>query len=175
MKLPKAYAGVTFSVSLISFNYIFHVDLERQLREKVLSPQFTQLMLGNEHKVKIGDDLAHFGMPDDGNGRYTEFRAFSDWYFLNIEKRIHRNDFEHIVTVLPLSLINGLIYPRVTTGILLTYIVGRALYSAGYREKEGAFNQFRIAGSLMVNVAHLATIGLSGFIGIRLARGSLCL
>ena len=102
-------------------------------------------------------------------------RGFSDWYFVNIEKRIHRNDFEHLVTVIPLSLINGVIYPKVTTGLLITYIIGRTLYSAGYREKEGAFNQFRIVGSLMVNVSHFATIALSGFVGYRLARGSLCL
>ena len=55
-------------------------------------------------------------------------------------KRIHRNDFEHLVTVVPLSLVNGLVFPRLTMVLLSTYFVGRSLFTDGYQEKEGAFN-----------------------------------
>ena len=61
-------------------------------------------------------------------------------FSLNINKRISRNDFEHLVTVVPLSLVNGLIYPMTTTGLMLTYFIGRQLYTQGYLEKDGAFD-----------------------------------
>ena len=80
------------------------------------------------------------GLPDDGNGRYTAIKSLSDWYFLNISKRIHRNDFEHLVTVAPLSLVNGLVFPKITIGLLSVYLLGRIMYTKGYQEKEGAFN-----------------------------------
>ena len=119
--------------------------------------------------------MAGYGWPDDGNGRYTEVFGYGSWYFLNICKRTHRNDFEHLVTVIPLSLVNGIVYPWPTIGLLSTYFVGRQLYNNGYQEKEGAFNSMRIAGSLLVNVVHVSTIGVTMLLGYRMIKGSLCL
>ena len=82
---------------------------------------------------------------------------------------------EHLVTVVPLSLFNGLIYPKITIGLLSVYLVGRVMFTSGYQEKEGAFNQMRITGSVMVNLSHIVTLGLTGFIGFKMVRGSLCL
>ena len=102
-------------------------------------------------------------------------KPFSDWYFLNISKRLHRNDFEHLVTVVPLSILNGLVFPWTTVGLLGVYLTGRVIYTKGYQEKEGAFNKMRIAGSIMVNLSHIATIGLAGLLAYRMIRGTLCL
>ena len=63
------------------------------------------------HNMDIGDEIATNGYPDDCDGRYTDKFGYGAWYFLNIIKRCHRNDFEHLVTVLPLSLLNGIVYP----------------------------------------------------------------
>ena len=125
------------------------------------------------HNKEVGDDLAECGWPDDGNGRYTEHFGYGPWYYMNIVKRCHRNDFEHLVTVLPMSLVNGLIYPWTTIGLLSLYFAGRAAYSFGYQEREGAFNQLRMGGSITVNIAHLATNMLTVVIGVRMARGGL--
>lgn len=43
----------------------------------------------------------------------------------NVSKRVHRNDLEHIVTLIPLSLFNGLIMPQQTIGLLMVYFLGR--------------------------------------------------
>ena len=90
-------------------------------------------------------------------------------------KRIHRNDLEHLVTVIPLSLANGVFYPRLTIGLLMTYFAGRYMFTQGYQEKEGATSQLRLAGAAVLNVAHISTFMLSIFIGCRLATGRLCL
>lgn len=94
---------------------------------------------------------------------------------MNIVKRCHRNDFEHLVTVIPLSLVNGLVYPIPTIGLLSTYFAGRYMFNHGYQQKEGAFNKVRIAGSVLVNLVHFSTIGVSMLLGYRMIRGSLCL
>ena len=92
-----------------------------------------------------------------------------------ISRRIHKNDFEHLVTVLPLSMVNGLVFPRVTMGHLAVYFMGRNLFTNGYQEKEGAFNSMRIAGSITVNMVHFLTMGTSMFLAYRLIGGKLCI
>ena len=94
---------------------------------------------------------------------------------LAITKRIHKNDLEHLVTILPLSLVNGMVYPWFTMGLLGSYFVGRRMYTNGYQEKEGAFNQWRIVGSVSVNVVHALTMATSMFLAYRLTAGKLCL
>jgi hypothetical protein len=89
--------------------------------------------MGNVHQTEIGDDFAAMGYPDDGNGRYMQMKPFADWYFINISKRLHRNDFEHLVTVVPLSLINGVVFPWTTVGLLGVYFAGRVIYTQGYQ------------------------------------------
>jgi hypothetical protein len=82
--------------------------------------------------MEVGDDTARNGFPDDGNGRYMQAKSYAEWYFFNVGKRIHRNDLEHLVTLAPLSLINGLLMPYPTLGLLTTYFTGRLCYSYGY-------------------------------------------
>ena len=94
-------------------------------------------------------------------------------YSFNVAKRVHRNDVEHIVTMVPCSLVNGLVMPLPTIGLLATYFLGRQLYTSGYFEKEGAVNKKRMAGSLLCNVAHFSTLMLTVGIGYRLSRGKL--
>ena len=108
-------------------------------------------------------------MPSGTCKIYPHFLSFS----LNVIKRQFRNDHEHIVTLIPLNLINGIVYPYLTISYLASYFVGRTLYNRGYMEKEGAYNQKRMIGSLICNLAHLATITTTIIIGIRMSRGKM--
>ena len=136
---------------------------------------------GGMHKLKfegtnyeeMGDSLPMYGLPDDGNGMYTISKGYSVWYLMAITKRIHKNDYEHLVTVLPLSLVNGLVYPWMTMGFLSAYFFGRYAFTQGYMEKEGAWNSLRLAGSATLNLAHVATMATSIFLAYRLTRGKL--
>ena len=175
MQINRAYGGVGLLVNAISFNYLFQRHYEVEQRNATYSKDILNYSFEEAHNKEVGDDIAGMGYPDNGNGRYTDTVGYGGWYFMNIVKRCHRNDFEHIATVIPLSLFNGLIYPLPTIGLLSSYFVGRKLYSYGYEEKEGAFNKYRIAGSLIVNAVHMITIGGTIFIGYRMIKGSLCL
>ena len=75
------------------------------------------------------------------------------------------------MTVVPLSLINGLVYPHATIGLLATYFAGRQAFSYGYQEKEGASNPYQIAGNATVSLVHILTIGTTLFMASQLIRG----
>ena len=92
------------------------------------------------HHKEIGDDPAASGWPDDGNGRYMQLKSYPEWYFMNIAKRQKSNGLESIVTMAPLSMINGLFLPYPTCAFMATHTFGRYLYNLGYVEKEGAMN-----------------------------------
>jgi hypothetical protein len=55
------------------------------------------------------------------------------------------------------------------------YFGGRLLFTYGYQEKEGAFNKYRLMGSVIVNVAKMSTIAITLFCGFRMATGKLVL
>ena len=74
-----------------------------------------------------------------------------------------------------MSLVNGVVYPWFTMGMLAVYMGGRGMFTQGYQEKEGAFNQYRIAGSLTVNMVHMVTMCTSLFLAYRLTAGKLCI
>ena len=171
--LPKAYGGVALFVSLITGGCLVSSDLERVQRSQAFTEEFLDFQFNELHQKEVGDDTASLGMPDDGNGRYMQARPYEDWYFMQIAKRVHRNDIEHLVTFIPASLFNGLILPYPTIGLLATYFLGRQLYSRGYFEKEGALNNYRMAGSALCNLAHMTTLGLTIFLGYRISRGKI--
>ncbi len=77
--------------------------------------------------------------------------------------------------MVPLSLVNGLVYPYATIGLLMMYLLGRNLYTSGYYEKEGAFNKKRMIGSGLCNIAHVGTLLITMGVGINIARGKLTL
>ena len=77
--------------------------------------------------------------------------------------------------MIPMSLMNGLALPIPTIGLLSSYFLGRYLYTWGYFKKEGAFNQKRMIGSMLCNLAHIGTLGLSLVLAYRLTRGKVLL
>ena len=68
---------------------------------------------------------------------------------------------------------NGLIKPYSTIALLAVYFLGRQLFTWGYFEKEGAVNKKRMAGSLLCNLAHVGTVGMSLYVAWVLRRGKL--
>ena len=118
------------------------------------------------HQKEIGDDPAPQGFPDDGNGRYTQKKVYPEWYFMNIAKRQRNNNLEGIITMGPLSLVNGLFMPWPTMVFLNSYMVGRSYYNEGYNQKEGVRNKDRMIGAVLCHCSNIFTILTSLLIGI---------
>ena len=135
------------------------------------TPDFMQFNFEAPHKQAIGDDPAQNGYPDDGNGRYMQAQTYAHWYFMNVAKRQKMNGHEAMVTMAPLSLVNGAFFPLATMGLVGAHSLGRYLYVQGYIEKEGAANQQRIAGAVLCHSSNFFTMATSLFLGVQLARG----
>ena len=92
----------------------------------------------DDHNKAVGDEPAAAGWPDDGNGRYSKRLSYPDWYFMNIARRQRFSGHDAMVTMAPLSLLNGLFMPYPTMAIVSAFMWGRLQYVQGYEEKEGA-------------------------------------
>ena len=85
---------------------------------------------------------------------------------MNIAKRQNQNGIEAIVTLAPMSLLNGLFLPYPTMALLGIYTLGRHAYCQGYVEKEGANNSMRVAGAAMCHSSNIATMVTTLVIGV---------
>ena len=77
------------------------------------------------------------GYPDDGNGRYITLRPYSEQLAMSEAKKVHSDELEHVVTLAPLSLVNGIVYPWTTVGLLSFYLFGRMMYTNGLLTTDG--------------------------------------
>eukprot|EP00347_Sterkiella_histriomuscorum_P009408 403341329 len=173
MKVNRAYGGVTLCASLITGSCVTISNFERMQRQFSFDNEYMDYKFTDIHQKEIGDDPAQFGYPDDGNGRYMQGKSYADWYYVNVAKRVHSNDLEHITVMIPLSLFTGLFLPYQTTGLLATYFVGRQLYTNGYFKREGAMDKQRMVGSMLCNIGHVGIIGMTLYVAFGLRRGKL--
>ena len=167
IKLKAAYGGVTLFTSFMVGQQFVFSDFERLQREASFDNEFMDYHFQDIHHLEIGDDPAGKGYPDDCNGRYAQKKLYPEWYFMNIAKRQNQNGIETIVTMAPLSLLNGLFLPFQTMALLGIYSVGRHAYTQGYVEKEGANNKLRIAGAVMCHSTNITTIMTTLFLGVQ--------
>ena len=95
------------------------------------SPPVTALL--EEHKKATGQSaFPKNGYPDCGTGRLAALLPYSSYIGLANAQRVHLNYVESFGTVATLALISGVKYPMPTTAALVTYMVGRAIYSHQY-------------------------------------------
>jgi hypothetical protein len=73
--------------------------------------------------------------------------------------RVHNNSLEHIVWMLPLTLVGGMFAPRFTVACASVVLVGRSLYAYGYFSKYGPTSHIREMGAITLNVAEILLIG----------------
>uniref|UniRef100_A0A6B2LM43 MAPEG family protein n=1 Tax=Arcella intermedia TaxID=1963864 RepID=A0A6B2LM43_9EUKA len=110
-----------------------------------------------EHKKVFGGDIARGCHPDPGLGRFSEHLSLEAWMDINTAARAAGNFLENHAQLQLFLLIAGMFLPEVAAGLGLVQIVGRVLYSAGIRSKQGPnkrgigfgfcmFSQFSLAG-----------------------------
>ena len=102
-------------------------------------------------------------------------QSYSSWYFFQVATRCYKNDMEHLVTFLPLSLLNGICYPLTTSVLLAGYLGGRTLFTMGYNEKEGAWNEMRLYGAMGVNASKMIAFGITFWMAFQMIRGKFIL
>eukprot|EP01088_Endostelium_zonatum_P004998 TRINITY_DN1640_c0_g1_i1.p1 TRINITY_DN1640_c0_g1~~TRINITY_DN1640_c0_g1_i1.p1 ORF type:complete len:209 (+),score=47.94 TRINITY_DN1640_c0_g1_i1:77-703(+) len=79
------------------------------------------------------DEIPEHGYPDMGNGRYSEKLTLAEWQQFNNYQRAHQNYVEIAASAISLTLLAGLFYPRLAAISGFSMMLGRFLYSVGYR------------------------------------------
>ena len=111
------------------------------------------------------------GYPDMGAGKYSRMLTYKNWFEFNCAQRVHANNIEHLSWTMPVFLINGLFFPRITAGLGLVVLGGRELYRMGYMSPQGPTSEIREYGAYPLNISELLA-GLSvAFIFIRYQFG----
>jgi len=85
-----------------------------------------------------------------GSGRYTALLEYKDWYAFNCAQRAHQNYVEQAASIVILILLLGLYAPITAAQTGVVYIVGREIYSYGYRSGGPAG---RLVGAIMLDLA----------------------
>ena len=113
------------------------------------------------------------GYPDMGAGVYSRMLSYKDWFEFNCAQRVHNNNIEHMTWGLPIFLINGFFFPRITLGLGGVVLGGRELYRIGYMSNEGPTSKIREYGAMPLNIAELFALLSVSFVFIRYQFGGL--
>ena len=95
-----------------------------------------------------------------GSGRYSAKLTLEQWQDFNCAQRGHQNYVEGVATAMAIFLITGLFQTRLTIVLAAVYIVGRALYAAGY---SAAGPKGRLVGAILYDIALLAGFGVGAY------------
>ncbi|KAK9760469.1 hypothetical protein K7432_015468 [Basidiobolus ranarum] len=95
-----------------------------------------------------------------GNGRLTTKLTDEEWTDFNNIQCTHQNYVEQISTVQSLVLLGGLYFPDISASLGAVYILGRVLYTEGYKK---ASYEGRIWGVVPIDVSLLGWVGITLF------------
>jgi len=151
LSIPNGYGWCLMNAALMALQVVLVGARIGGVRRQLFSKEFFEQNFPGIKPHPKG------GYPDTGNGRWSSKLSDDDWIKFNNYQRAHLNYVEGIASIIVVQLIAGLFYPKVSTYLGWAYLVGRELYSWGYR-KHGA--QRRLIGSFF-NIAFLALLALS--------------
>jgi len=127
--IPEFYGWILFELMIIGFHILIQGFFAGGKRSKLFTPEFYEKHFPS-WKGKI---TSTEGYPDMGSGRISDKLNDSDWFAFNNAQRAHYNYLEQAHTVVIALLIAGLTYTRLSILLGAVYIIGRELYSWGYR------------------------------------------
>lgn len=95
--------------------------------------------------------------------------SYDEWIKFNDAQRAHYNYLEAAPTVLTFLLVGGSRAPLLTSGVGLTYLIGRELYGQGYANKGP---QARLAGSALSGLSLIGLFGTAIYSAVKIARST---
>lgn len=99
---------------------------------------------------------SELGYPDVGGGQFSQKLTTKQWMEFGNVQRAHGNFVEGAAPMLTFLLVSGLFFTRFTVGCGALYIVGRALYTGGYKLKG---SRGRVLGVLILNAGLVGCLG----------------
>lgn len=167
--ITPAYGYVISATALITFQCTMTVMGVAGVRYKVFNQEYVDKQLSaesDELKRITGNGLTKGCHPDCGLGRFSDKLSLQDWMELNVAQRTAGNYLEQITGIVALELLAGLFYPITSAVIGGVYMVGRQMYTSGFKSKTGTGG--RVAGFMVVTVCYLSLTGITLFSGLRM-------
>ena len=133
-KIDDEYRWVLLVVILQIVQYFQCVLTAGSPRGKIFTQEFMDENFKEEHESSgVSDPLMKGGYPDAGSGRYIMRAGYKAWYEFNTAQRVHIQYMESVTQVLCMQLFAGLQWPLPTMVIGIIYLIGRILYTMGYK------------------------------------------
>ena len=130
-------------------------------RVKAMSQEYIDTHLKEENaifKKRYGYDIPPGAYPEMTDGKHAAKLDYETWLEYACNQRVHQNYLENLGIITIAGAIAGLSFPIATAISLLVQIVGRQVYSSGYR-KNGP--KGRLAGAPLLAPSLLSLIGMS--------------
>eukprot|EP01017_Pseudomicrothorax_dubius_P006395 TRINITY_DN11813_c0_g1_i2.p1 TRINITY_DN11813_c0_g1~~TRINITY_DN11813_c0_g1_i2.p1 ORF type:complete len:181 (-),score=3.62 TRINITY_DN11813_c0_g1_i2:46-588(-) len=132
-------------------------------RRKHFNNEFMEKNFKEEHTKSVSCEVPVEGYPDTGSGRYSQKLSYKNWLEFNSVQRAQLNFVEVINFIVPATLIAGVKYPLAATMIGGTHLLGRILYSRGYRSKGP---RGRFLGAILNFASVIGQCGLAFAVGL---------
>jgi len=147
---------VLFCAVFISFHCWFTGMVIYKKREKLFNKAFYEKHFPNwkSNKACTLDNV----YPDQGEGRISDKLNDEDWFTFKNYHRAHYNYLEGLTSIITALIIAGLALPRITALLGFAYIIGRELYSQGYRS---GGSKGRMFGVLIVDITLISLWGIA--------------
>jgi glutathione S-transferase len=161
--IDEEYAWVVFISAVIGFQVLLQGFGIGSVRRRLFTKEFF------EKNFKGVNYASHKGgYPDCGSGHFSAKLSTDDWIQFANYQRSHLNYVEGVATAISLVLLDGLYCARLAFVLGLVYVVGRAIYSWGYRSQGPGG---RLVGAILLDLALLALVGHVFYRSFKLGGG----
>lgn len=131
--ISSEYLKILAGLLVMGLQYVMIGVSISQKRKSIFNLDFMKKHFGAEHKKATGQEIQAGGYPDMGEGRYSKKLSETQWLELANAQRGHGNYTEWITLQYAIYLIAGLFTPVFTLYCLIATIVGRFVYTFGYK------------------------------------------
>lgn len=120
-------------IMVMGIQYMAIGQMVGVVRRSIFSRKFMKKHFGEEHKQVTGQEIQAGGYPDMGEGRYSKKLPQEKWIELRNAQRAHQNYKEWITIQIALYMVAALFTPTFTFWSCVSTIIGRILYTGGYK------------------------------------------
>ena len=150
--LRRRLARAQYQVMSEKFKATFGQDMEGGYPDMGAWHALPSLSVARVLRIATLHTTPHTAFSDTGNGPIAALLPFEDWARFNIAQRTHYNTVESLAIFSGLLAANAQHQPFLAGACSVTFLIGRVLYSAGYKSKGP---KGRYAGAIISDIGLL--------------------
>ena len=179
MRLSKLHYHALFAGALVGLCSFYLQIRNTGVRTSTFTKNYAIIdaKYGEEHRKALGPDakINKYGYPDIGNNLYADLLPYKDWVKVNNAQRAHENLVASMIIFYPSAFIGMLVYPRLTLGLMYSFLFFRYFHMRGYLSFRGynravgadEFSKLTLVLLLATSLtASLNILGLTRYFGV---------